>query len=395
MPWTRGRAGARTSTSAAGRHADHAELQLAHRRPVVAQRQQFSREPASPPPSAVRWRPSSQARIASRRIFRQRAICASAPRRPGRCAQRSGAANAARCRHGARASRPTPHSCTIRLRARHRRTPARRGSCRASGGRRRQLAVRREDAHAVVGPARWAAAGRWSSDRLVQRAKAAICASLKAGGVVHHGQRVARSARREDVGCVNLRVRARGSSGSVFASWARDAAFDLRRRSVTKLRRSVFARAGRRRTAAPGTRPRRAPPACGSSAVASTPRALDPEEHAAGQCLPAAAGRQVGSSAAQHRIALRLVARADGRHMLASRRPSRMTSCTTRWLKPGCAGRPPAWPAAALGRSPFGRDHSRRRSPAPAFWRKSRGRSAVARRNCQRRRRARHRTRSP
>ena len=111
-----------------------------------------------------------------------------------RCARSGGAANASRVPSRRTRTRPTPHCCTTSPAARGRPPAASQawqlpsvgwpanGSSRAG----------REDAHAVVGVRRRsAAAGRSSRDRLVQRAKAAICASSSPSASMHHGQRVA------------------------------------------------------------------------------------------------------------------------------------------------------------------------------------------------------------
>ena len=90
-------------------------------------------------------------------------------------------------------TRPAPHSWTTCVAARALPRPrATRARCRASGARR--TAARRPGSRSAAGSRRPASVGRSRnvvSDRLVQRANAAICSSVEVVGVVHDGDRVA------------------------------------------------------------------------------------------------------------------------------------------------------------------------------------------------------------
>ena len=121
----------------------------------------------------------------------------------------------------------------------------------------------------------------------------------------------------------------------------------------------MFARAAPAKNGAPGTNATPRSTACGSS-----PGGVEAVGQLDHRNMPPAGRfqRTPGACGGRARRASRRAApgtKPRGSSARAGRGTVRMTSCTTRWLKPGCAGRPPAWPCSSLPVIAGGR----RRSP--------------------------------
>ena len=139
------------------------------------------------------------------------------------------------------------------------------------------------------------------------------------------------------------------------------------------------ARSPGRRTARPARRPRRASTALGSSAIASTPAGSSSQKNmpptGAFQWQP---GRSCDARSAAS-IASRcvLVARADASARVAQEAALHHLVDDALVEARRCAGRRPAWPAAASGRARAARPCSPAAGPARAPSRTSRGRARL------------------